>query len=325
MNSSDTEKTGPPGVGWTVDLHVDTLLRLSLLGGTSDERGRSELSVDLPRLRSGGIRLILTAMFTPDDQPRPSLAVDRVFELADRLDAEDRGWSRVTHPSQLAGLTSESVGYCLTLENARSLEGSTTRLSEWFDRGLRILGVTWNHRNDLGSGVLDPNDEGLTAWGKEAVREAHRLGMAIDLSHLAPLGVRQVLELGCPVLATHSNARSVHDHPRNLSDEQLDLLAEAGGVVGIVFYPPFLTSNEQATTADCARHARYIADRIGVEHVAIGSDFDGIGDWPTDLRGHHDGANLVTALRNVGFADVEVQGILGEHFLQWWRRVTPSS
>lgn len=306
---------------WTVDLHVDTLMRLTTLGGPSGPQGRSELSVDLPRLRAGGVRLLLTALFTPDGQHRPSLSVERMLECADRLDAADEGWKRIANPRELESLTDSQVGYCLTLENGRSLEGSLERLSEWHGRGLRVMGVTWNGSNDLASGVMEAEDEGLTEWGRTAVREAHRLGMAIDLSHLAPRGFFEVLESG-PALATHSNARAIHDHPRNLSDEQLDALGSAGGLIGIVFYPPFLADRESVTAKDCAQHARYIADRIGPERVAIGSDFDGIGKWPTDLSGHQDVGALEESLRSVGFSAEEVRGILGDHFLAWWQRVS---
>lgn len=308
-------------LSWEVDLHVDTILRLTLLGGTSGPIGRSELSVDLPRARAGGLRLLLTALFTPDGMRRPALAVERMLDRVEQLDRERIGWRIVRSPKEGEDLAPGEVGTLLTIENGEALEGDLARMERWFERGVRIFGVTWNGANSLGSGVMAPRDEGLTPFGREVVREATRLGLAIDLSHLAPRGFDEVLETGIAALATHSNARAVHDHPRNLTDEQLRRLSEADGIVGLVFYPSFLTSNAVATAHDVARHARHIADRTRPDILAIGSDFDGICSWPSDLRGHHDGHELARALTAVGFDRQEIAGILGGNFRRWWRGV----
>ena len=163
--------------------------------------------------------------------------------MKDRLSNDpEEDFRSITSPTDLQDLEPGTTGMLATIENARCLEGDISRLEQLHERGVRILGVTWNGANELGQGVLDDHQQGLTDFGQAAVNKAAELGWAIDVSHLNREGIIDVCQTGAPVLATHSNARALHEHPRNLSDELLKLLAQSNGLVGVNIYPSFSRS-----------------------------------------------------------------------------------
>ena len=305
-----------------VDLHVDTFSRLVGEGGEWTG-AREDLSVDLPRCREGGVRLLCCACWVPDDDPTPAVSVDRML---DRMEALDRDTAtpirQVRSPAELRALGEGELGILPTIENARSLEGSVERVDDLAARGVRILGVTWNGANELATGCGVSETGGLTRFGREAIERAAARGMAIDISHLNREGVAALLPLGVPTLATHSNARALHDHPRNLDDDQLVALAAADGLVGLNLYPPFLGAGEVSLSCFVS-HARHVADLIGAAHLALGSDLDGIDRTPRGFRDHRDLPALADALAAGGFTPTEIDGILGANFLAWWERRLP--
>ncbi|MGE3165097.1 MAG: dipeptidase [Planctomycetota bacterium] len=309
-----------------VDLHVDTLLRLVEAPAArcaSHAMEWPELHVDAARGHAGGVTLLLTACFTSDDELEPAAKVDLMLDAADRVSSDpSSGFRRVLGPSSFAQRLAGEIGLLATIENARSLEGDLARIGHWRDRGVRIVGVTWNGRNALAAGVLAEPTGGFTAFGREFLAEVRRLELAIDVSHLAPRGVDEVLAASPhAVLATHSNAARVCEHPRNLTDAQLREIAAAGGLVGINFYPPFLRrGGADATLEDVARHALHLAEVVGVEHVALGTDLDGIDVLPSDFAGHQDMPRLAEVLAGAGFGGAEIDGIFAGNFMAWWRR-----
>jgi membrane dipeptidase len=213
------------------------------------------------------------------------------------------------------------------IEGAESIDPSLEALETWYAAGLRSLGPVWSRPNVFGEGVpfVFPSSPdtgpGLTDAGKRLVSRCAELGILIDLSHLNEAGFWDVaaLEAG-PLVASHSGAHALCAASRNLTDGQLDAIAASDGLVGIVFACPFLRP-DFADDADTpvsliADHARYVADRIGTAHVALGSDFDGA----TIPAGVGDAAGMpvvLDALRAVGFDDGEVAAIAGQN----WRRV----
>jgi membrane dipeptidase len=306
-----------------VDLHVDTLSKLlSVGGGLRDPR--TELAVDVPRMQEGGIRALCVACFTADDDPSPRDHVRAMLDLAVTLDHDEQTPVQMVRTStELTALPDRSIGLIPTIENARSLEGDLEALDEFRERGVAILGITWNGANELAQGCGADTGEGLTPFGREAIERAAALGMAIDISHLNPAGTAEVLALGVPVLATHSNCRGVHDHRRNLDDDSLRALAAADGLLGFNLYPPFL--GEDPVKIDrFVEHARHGAELLGVDRLALGSDLDGIDRTPEGFRDHRDLPRLGEALRAGGFTETEVAGILGENFVSWWSRSSGS-
>lgn len=205
----------------------------------------------------------------------------------------------------------------LHIEGVEALDTRLEALDVFFEAGLRSLGPVWSRPNAFGHGVpfdfprSPDTGPGLTAAGKRLVRACNRLGVMIDLSHLNEAGFWDVARTSqAPLVATHSNAWALCPSPRNLTDRQLDAVKASGGVVGINYHKGFLRPDGSwdgpATVGDIVRHARYVADRIGVEHVALGSDFDGA-TMPDDLPDASALPHLVEALRSGGFGDGDLR------------------
>jgi membrane dipeptidase len=193
------------------------------------------------------------------------------------------------------------------MEGAEALAPDLSDLEEWYARGLRSLGPVWSRPNDFGEGVpfrfpsSPDTGAGLTAAGKSLVHACNRLGILVDLSHLNEAGFWDVASLAfAPLVATHSNAHALCPSSRNLTDDQLDAIGASEGVVGVNFAPAFLRddgANDPATPiTEIVRHVEYVAERIGVDRVALGSDFEGA-TMPAELGGVAGLPRLVELLR----------------------------
>jgi membrane dipeptidase len=148
------------------------------------------------------------------------------------------------------------------------------------------------------------------------------LGMIVDVSHVGIRTVQDILETTKnPIIASHSGARALRNHTRNLTDAQIDSIAHRGGVIGVVFYPPFISSTGSASIQTVIDHIDYIKNRVGVDHVAIGSDFDGIETVPVGLEDVSKMPNLTAALLTRGYSITDVHKILGGNYLRVFRQV----
>jgi membrane dipeptidase len=232
------------------------------------------------------------------------------------------------------------VHFLLHFEGGRPLEGGIGALRMFHRLGLRSLQLTWNVRNELGDGVHERRTGGgLTVFGVEVVSECHRLGMVVDLAHAAPATFFQALEVSGdrPIVVSHANASAVCEHPRNLTDDQLRALRANGGLVGAHSAVAF-TDPHRPTVDRLVDHLAYLAEHVGVDHVYFGPDFTK-SDGPRSPRdrgfpGVHglylegfeeidDLPVLTAALLRRGFAQREVQGILGDNFARFLRRTLP--
>ena len=212
------------------------------------------------------------------------------------------------------------------LEGAEPIAPDLSNLERWYERGLRSIGVTWSRPNLFAEGVPfqfpsgADTGGGLTPAGRELVRACNRLGILVDLSHLNWAGFWDVAELStAPLVATHSNAHALCAASRNLTDEQLDAIAASGGVVGVNFAVTFLREDgleDRATPiTEIVRHVDYLAERMGIDHVALGSDFDGA-VIPDELGGAPGLPKLVAALRASGHDDDAVAKITHRNWLR---------
>jgi len=205
---------------------------------------------------------------------------------------------------------SGKIATVLAVEGGEAVDGSCAVLRMLYLLGVRAMTLTWNESNELAGAAMGKGNRGLTAIGREVVDEMCRLGMAIDVSHLSDRGIEQVLSRATrPIFASHSNARSVFDHPRSLNDALIREIARQGGTVGVNFFYQQLCSGGSAGIDDIARHAARIVEVGGVDCCAIGSDFDGMTQYPRDLHTSRDLPALLNALSRVGFTQEEIRRI----------------
>ncbi|MFF0452831.1 dipeptidase [Nocardia africana] len=165
------------------------------------------------------------------------------------------------------------VAVAFDLEDAAPLEGKLDRVAEFYDRGVRTLLPTYNYQNDAGSGCMDSIDEGLSAYGRDLVREMNVVGMTVDASHCSPMSGLEMCRLSAtPVIYSHTGLGSVYQCDRNITDDQARACAETGGVVGILGMGIFLGENDSSISA-VLRHLEYALDLLGPDHVGLGSDY----------------------------------------------------
>jgi membrane dipeptidase len=299
-----------------IDLHVDLPYQLGyherpLRLGTGQAA--------LPALRSGNVSGVVLPLFVPRD-------VSATGPRAEDLESSYRRVLRELFAGdgfELPGCGSEQgVRTWLSFEGAGPLAEHPEALDAWVARGVRIVGLVHTEHNALASSSGDarPATYGLTEGGRRLVRRAHALGVAVDVSHASDRAVGDVLSLAAQtsgvVVATHSNARALADHPRNLSDEQLRGIARTGGVVGLNFHSPFVKRGRPAVLTDVVRQAMYLVKVAGVEHVALGADFEG-GIRPA--KGLEDASrfpDLAKALLRAGMNEAAVQKLFSENALR---------
>lgn len=310
------------------DGHCDTLLEV--LDGKRRLNERStEGHIDLPRLREGGVTAQVFAIFI-EDKYLPAKAARQTLRLLDvlynELAANTDSLVLATRAEDIErAKQTGKVAAVVGIEGAESLEGELGLLRIFHRLGVRLLTIAWSRRNEAADGIQEARTGGgLTNFGLKLVEECNRLGIMVDISHLAPAGVRDVLETSSkPVIASHSNAYALCPHPRNLTDQQLTALAEKGGVVGVTFVPSFIAEDrKEASLEKLLDHIDHIVRVAGIDHVGLGSDFDGFS--PPPPAGLEDVTRLpgITAgLLSRGYSADEVRKILGGNFLRVFRQV----
>lgn len=211
------------------------------------------------------------------------------------------------------------VGIILSTENGDAINGSIENLVALYNRGMRIMSLTWNADNLLACGAHTLDDTGLTPLGIEVIHKMNELNMIIDVSHASPKSFYDIARHSdLPIIATHSCCSSICKSKRNLTDDQIKKIAESGGVIGVCFCSEFLNNANKSTSDDIVRHIEYIANLVGVEHVAIGSDFDGmdVEDLPTDIKGIKDLYIIFDKLQQRGFLDEDIYKIAGDNYIR---------
>lgn len=305
-----------------VDGHCDSI-------GDQLEHGRwlgersAKGHIDLPRLHDGGITAQFFACYVPVPYQRHAATshalerLDQLLHLAYQL--PDQLILARTAGDIKRAKAEGKIAAVAGLEGAEALDASIGVLRQFYRLGVRNLGLAWNFRNAACDGVSESRSNGgLTQFGVKVVEECNRLGILIDLSHLSPAGVDDVLNSSLqPVIASHSNARALCDHPRNLTDAQLEAIAMRGGVVGVTFVDAFLNSKNpsRATLDDVITHIEYMLARIGPDSVALGSDFDGC-TTPADLPDVTAYPRIAAKLLDRGHSPEVIRKILGGNLLR---------
>ncbi len=306
-----------------VDAHCDTVHYFTELKDVYDFTQKNTIAqLDLPRMDTGGIKVQFFALYI-EPEYKPGNALKRCLQLLDCFyqtvkPCEDR-LEVVYNYSDLLRVNKEGkIAAILTVEGGEALEGDLGVLRMLYRLGIRGLGLTWNQRNEIADGVGErETGGGLTRFGKKVVKEMNDLGMIIDLSHISPKGFYDVLKTTTsPVIVSHANAKKICAHARNLTDEQLKALRENGGVVGLTFYPDFIHDKNPDLNI-LLDHFVYISEVAGIDHLGIGSDFDGM--QGKTLKGLTDVSclpSLIQGLLARGFKEKDLQKVLYENFLR---------
>ena len=303
--------------------------------------GHSDLLYDVTRRRKAGETCVLERRHRRDlcagsveglslalwVRPEPNEtfrdATEKMVAYA-RAEFRESPWLQVVRTgAEAAQAKKEGKLYAfLSVEGMAAAGEDPVWIDRYADFGVRTGMLTWNEENMLASGAAEDSRKGLTPLGKQAVREMEKRKMMVDVSHLNDGGFRDVMSLvSGPVLASHSNCRSLCDVPRNLTDDQLRAIRDTGGVVGVNSYHAFVhNSPEQQTVEMLARHAAHMAEVMGVEHVACGFDFCGyFGPGNESVYGLEDCArceNFFRELEKLGMTERERQMIARENLLR---------
>lgn len=206
----------------------------------------------------------------------------------------------------------------LSIENGSAIGSNLNNIDYFFNRGVRIMSITWNDDNELGCGAKTKNDTGLTDFGAEYVRKLNKLGIIVDVSHLSEKSFWDTMLISeKPVVATHSNVYELCNNSRNLKDEQIKAIAKLGGIIGVCYYSDFLNSRKKANLEDIVEHIKYIKKIVGIDYVGFGSDFDGM-----DLEKTADGVDNISKINNItkelklqGFKNKEIEKIMWNNWL----------
>jgi membrane dipeptidase len=318
------------------DAHSDLLMELVFFRSEA----RPFANRWLRPLEAGGVQLQVCALFS-DDLDLPELALRKallgVGEF-DRAVAENPQLLAVRSAADLdAAFEPGRIGLLLSIEGMEPL-GNEPRLIDVFcTLGVRMASLTWNRRNAFADGTAESPVGGLSRIGRQLVDRMAALPIAFDLAHANEGTFFEVLERSGdrPVLDSHALCRAVHDHPRNLSDDQLRALAERDGVVGLMALP-FVMHESERSISYLIDHVDHLVTTVGIEHICLGGDFarqlelsgaEGVPDEPVmavdGLGGPEEYPALFEALRNRGYSEADLRAIGSENLLRVLRRTLP--
>lgn len=305
-----------------LDAHADILYRMEK-EHLDFYDVNSPLHLSFPKMQEAGTDLQIFALFVdPPYTPYEHLA--RILGYIDTFHTEickNNGMSPVFSYLDIEKNFQEGKkSALLSIEGGDFLTDDLRHLRILFSLGVRAMGLTWNNGNAIADGVGEPEDRGLSEFGRTVIQEMNRLGMVVDVSHLAPKGVWDVLEVtSSPIIASHSNAKSVHNHRRNLDDQQIKGIIDNGGVIGMTFVPYFV-GDSPVSIPSLLRHVDHILALGGENHIGLGSDFDGITETMVDLRSGSDYPRLLEALEKE-YGSAITAKICGSNFLRVLKQI----
>jgi membrane dipeptidase len=324
--------------GGVVDMHFDLPMYLY------EKRARSNVLATefLGKFEAGGMGVIGAAIYIEDEylpDRGTQVALDQISRLYTEAGASARCVVCRTYQEIQRILDSRETAFLITMEGVEPLSGDIDLLRAFYELGVRVIGLTHTRTNAAGNGgIFAPSgssSEGLTAFGRNVVRECERLGVIVDLAHINPAGFKDIVELTTkPLIVSHTNSRKFYDVERNISDDQIKMIGERRGVIGInsVLVSP---TEEESTMDRYVDHIEHVAGLIGIDCVGIGFDFfefiyqewsDEKKKWLAekfttphfipDLTNHSHAKNLTRKLIERGFSDGDIDKILRGNWLR---------
>lgn len=318
---------------FVVDTHCDTLMKIcnswdprmrkmfGIDGPLDISNEYPKLHLDIPKMKRGGLNLQFFAVYLePQYKPFGSLmrtmqGFDAFYQMLDNN--SDVKFVK-SYEDALEAQEQNCTAALLSIEGGEALEGDLSVLRMLYKLGLRCIGLTWNQRNRIAEGVGDcVSGGGLTVFGRELILEMNRLGVIVDVSHLSEPGFWDVIKYSSkPIIASHSNAKAVCNHVRNLTDDQIKALAANGGVMGMNFCRPFVHDGVTVTIEHLLDHVDHIINLVGPDHIGLGSDFDGISAAPDGLDDVTCIPLITEGLVQRGYDDETILKFLGGNYLR---------
>lgn len=316
---------------FVIDLHNDVMEVISGSNFTYQLAARHTTShTDIPRLREGGVDAQIFSIWISPTTYAPSTYYSTASKFIDTMKAQ---FSRNVSDIKLI-IQSESIDTAfaqkkiagiLVVEGGHCIEEKLENLLAFYNAGVRVMTITW--KNSTTWAVSDQDamagSVGLSDFGKQVIRMMDSLGMVIDVSHVGRKTIDDILATSTkPVIASHSGAYAVAANARNLTDSQIHSISDRGGVIGIVFYPYYLTGSKNASLSNVIQHIDYIKTLVGnVDCISLGSDFDGIEVTPVGLENVTKFPAITEALLQRGYSRDDVRKILGGNFMRVFRAV----
>lgn len=310
------------------DCHCDTLTELYNKNASLYE---NEQHFDIKRQIALGGGLQFCAIYVPTEVFRYQGGLRYTLCLLDKYNQEikklhENGIDvlQVRTAEDAGNVLKHKAATLLAIEEGGAIDGSLEALRCLYELGVRAMTLTWSNRNDIADGINEEaTGSGLTLFGKQVVAEMNRLGMLVDVSHISTAGFWSVIETSTkPIIATHSNAKSLCSHPRNLNDEQIKALAQNGGLAGITFAGQFLEEDwRNACIESVYKHIDYMLNLIGNDdHIGFGSDFDGISHPPYNIQGVQDYKPLIEYLSRY-YSDETINKITHQNVINLLQKV----
>jgi membrane dipeptidase len=305
-----------------------------------DLRQRTPGHTDIPRLREGHVGAQFWSVYVPSGAVREGAAKVQLeqIDIAKQVFARypDVFQETLSPAEVMPAFRSGRIASVMGMEGGHVIENSLGALRSFFDLGARYMTLTHSANTDWADAATGlPEHDGLTEFGMEVVREMNRLGMLVDLSHVATATMHDALDVSeAPVIFSHSSARAVTDVPRNVPDDVLRRIPENGGVVMVTFVPGFVRREiaewerlppsvrgpapRNATMDDVILHIEHVRDVAGIDHVGIGADFDGIDQVPVGLEDVSSYPDLFAELSRRGWSETDLRKLAGENVIRAW-------
>jgi membrane dipeptidase len=305
-----------------IDLHCDTVSKLM---EDIDKYGlrSNDFHVDIEKLVKGNCLAQTFALYVDIDEIKNpyKYCMSMAKKFHSEMDKNKDVIKLATNYDEIMKNKSDGkVTALMSIEEGAVLEGNIDNLKKFYNLGVRMMTLSWNHKNEICFPHNEAKyiDKGLTDFGREVVCKMNEYGMLIDVSHISDGGFYEVAELSeKPFIATHSNSREVTNHTRNLSDNMIKILADSGGVTGINFFHSFLSDNEgiESKIEYMVNHIKHIYNVGGIDVIAIGSDFDGI-ESNVEIKDVSEMDKLYDPLKKEGFSDDQIEKIYNKNVLR---------
>lgn len=318
-----------------IDLHLDSILQHFFFRYDIRRRHRSYLwgqpaiwHADIPRMSEAGYGGACMGIHSwPWENRRSWNNLERQIHYLDTVCRQDTRVYRIrSFPDWEKAQKTGGIALAAGVEGAHMVHGELGRVAQMAKLGVTYLTLAHFSKNSaatpsMGRGANEK--DGLTSFGRSLVQELNQYGIAVDVAHVNTPGVLEACKVsGSPVFCTHTGVKGLHKSARNITDDEIDAIADTGGVVGIIFSPHFLTGKRNADSRAVIEHLEYVVQRVGIDHVALGSDYDG---WlpaiPSDHKDCRDIVRITYLLQKNGYSDTEVAQVLRGNAMRVLKKV----